>query len=32
MLRVALKLEFPIMDTGTTDATVTETRIPWLIH
>jgi len=32
MLRVALKLEFPIMDTGTTDPTVTETRIPWLIH
>jgi branched-chain amino acid transport system substrate-binding protein len=28
MLRVALKLEFPIMDTGTTDPTVTETRIP----
>jgi ABC-type branched-subunit amino acid transport system substrate-binding protein len=32
MLRVALKLEFPIMDTGTTDPTVTETRIPWLMH
>jgi branched-chain amino acid transport system substrate-binding protein len=32
MLRVALKLEFPIMDTATTDPTVTETRIPWLIH
>ena len=32
MLRVALKLEVPIMDTGTTDPTVTETRIPWLIH
>jgi len=32
MLRVALKLEFPIMDTGTTDPTVTETRIPWVIH
>ena len=32
MLRVALKLEFPIMDSGTTDPTVTETRIPWLIH
>jgi len=32
MLRVSLKLEFPIMDTGTTDPTVTETRIPWLIH
>jgi ABC-type branched-subunit amino acid transport system substrate-binding protein len=32
MLRVALKLEFPIMDTGTTDPTVTETRIQWLMH
>jgi len=32
MLRVSLKLEFPIMDTGTTDPTVTETRVPWLMH
>ncbi len=32
MLRESLKLEFPIMDTATTDPTVTETRIPWLIH
>jgi len=32
MLRVALKLEFPIMDTATTDPTVTETRIPWVMH
>ena len=32
MLRVSLKLEFPIMDTGTTDPTVTETRIQWLMH
>ncbi len=32
MLRVSLKLEFPIMDTATTDPTVTETRIPWVIH
>jgi ABC-type branched-subunit amino acid transport system substrate-binding protein len=32
MLRESLKLEFPIMDTGTTDPTVTETRIPWLMH
>lgn len=32
LLRESLKLEFPIMDTGTTDPTVTETRIPWLIH
>jgi len=32
MLRESLKLEFPIMDTATTDPTVTETRIPWLMH
>ncbi len=32
MLRATLKLEIPIVDTGTTDPTVTETRIPWLIH
>lgn len=32
LLRVTLKLEIPIMDTATTDPTVTETRIPWLIH
>ncbi len=32
MLRVSLKLEVPIMDTGTTDPTVTETRIPWIMH
>jgi branched-chain amino acid transport system substrate-binding protein len=32
MLRTALKMEFPIMDTGTTDPTVTETRIQWLMH
>lgn len=32
MLRTALKLEFPIIDTGTTDPTVTETRIQWLLH
>jgi ABC-type branched-subunit amino acid transport system substrate-binding protein len=31
-LRVTLKLEVPIVDVGTTDPTVTETRIPWLIH
>ncbi|MBZ5565831.1 MAG: ABC transporter substrate-binding protein [Acidobacteriia bacterium] len=31
-LRVTLKLEMPIMDTGTTDPTVTETRIQWLMH
>jgi ABC-type branched-subunit amino acid transport system substrate-binding protein len=31
-LRVTLKLELPIVDVGTTDPTVTETRIPWLIH
>jgi branched-chain amino acid transport system substrate-binding protein len=32
MLRVALKLEFPIVDSATTDPTVTETRIQWLLH
>jgi branched-chain amino acid transport system substrate-binding protein len=32
MLRATLKLEIPIMDTGTTDPTVTQTRIPWLMH
>jgi len=31
-LRVTLKLEVPIVDTGTTDRTVTETRIQWLLH
>ena len=29
-LRAALKLQLPIIDTGTTDPTVTETRIQWL--
>jgi ABC-type branched-subunit amino acid transport system substrate-binding protein len=31
-LRVTLKLEVPIMNVGTTDPTVTETRIQWLLH
>ena len=31
-LRAALKLQLPIIDTATTDPTVTETRIQWLIH
>ena len=31
-LRTSLKLEVPIMNVGTTDPTVTETRIPWLMH
>lgn len=31
-LRVTLKLEIPIVVTGTTDPTVTETRIQWLLH
>jgi ABC-type branched-subunit amino acid transport system substrate-binding protein len=31
-LRVSLKLEVPIVDVGTTDPTVTETRIQWLLH
>ncbi|HUJ30877.1 MAG TPA: ABC transporter substrate-binding protein [Candidatus Acidoferrum sp.] len=32
MLRTTLKLEIPIMDTATTDPTVTQTRIQWLMH
>ena len=32
VLRTTLKLEVPIVDIGTTDPTVTETRIPWLLH
>ena len=32
VLRTTLKLEVPIVDTGTTDPTVTETRIQWLFH
>ncbi len=31
-LRATLKVELPIVDTGTTDRTVTETRIQWLLH
>ncbi len=31
-LRATLKLWVPIVDTATTDPTVTETRIPWLLH
>jgi branched-chain amino acid transport system substrate-binding protein len=31
-LRATLKLEIPIVDTGTTDPTVTETRVQWLLH
>ncbi len=31
-LRAALKLQLPIMDTATTDPTVTETRIQWILH
>ena len=32
LLRTTLKLEMPMVDIGTTDPTVTETRIPWLLH
>jgi ABC-type branched-subunit amino acid transport system substrate-binding protein len=32
LLRTTLKLELPIVDIGTTDPTVTETRIQWLLH
>jgi len=31
-LRVSLKIQLPIIDTATTDPTVTETRVPWLLH
>jgi ABC-type branched-subunit amino acid transport system substrate-binding protein len=31
-LRATLKLEIPIIDTATNDPTVTETRVPWLLH
>jgi branched-chain amino acid transport system substrate-binding protein len=31
-LRETLKLEVPIVDVGTSDRTVTETRIQWLLH
>jgi len=32
MLRVALKVEIPIVSTADTDPTLTETRIPWLVR
>jgi len=32
LLRTSLKLEVPMVDVGTTDPTVTETRIQWLMH
>lgn len=32
LLRTTLKLEVPMVDIGTTDPTVTETRIQWLLH
>lgn len=31
-LRVVLKLEMPMMNTSSTDPTVTETNIPWLVR
>jgi ABC-type branched-subunit amino acid transport system substrate-binding protein len=31
-LRVALKLQMPMVNTGTTDPTLTETNIPWLLR
>ena len=31
-IRVALKLELPMVNTGSTDPTLTDTRIPWLIR
>ena len=31
-LRIALKLEIPMVNTGDSDPTLTETRIPWIIR
>lgn len=31
-LRAALKVEMPMVNTGSTDPTLTETRIPWIIR
>ncbi len=31
-IRVALKLEIPMVNTGSTDPTLTDTRIPWVIR
>lgn len=31
-LRATLKLEIPMMNSGDPDPTLTETRIPWLVH
>jgi len=31
-IRVALKLEMPMINTGSTDPTLTETKIPWVIR
>jgi len=31
-IRVALKLELPMVNTGSTDPTLTDTRIPWVIR
>ena len=31
-VRATLKLELPIIDTATNDPTVTQTRVPWLLH
>jgi ABC-type branched-subunit amino acid transport system substrate-binding protein len=31
-LRIALKMELPMVNTGTTDPTLTETRIPWIVR
>jgi len=32
MLRLALKIDMPLVNTGTTDPTLTETAIPWIIR
>jgi len=31
-LRATLKMEIPMMNSGDPDPTLTETRIPWLVH
>ncbi len=31
-IRVALKLELPMVNTGSTDPTLTDTRIPWVVR
>jgi len=32
LLRIAGQLEVPVVNTGTTDSTITKTGIPWILH